>query len=142
MTTLFRQFIACGLSLVAAGACSSPTAATTPSPLDGVWSSHLPGSGVGVVLTLVWTPDSVHGAGTYDAVQSSLGCGGGTLQGSGNVTLRAARSDTVILGSMTFDNGWTPPYRGSLENGSHISGAFQSIDAGPCQFDLFHGLVP
>jgi hypothetical protein len=127
--------------LVALG-CGSSTTAVLDTSLDGPWSTHAAGTGVGVVLNLVWSADSVTGSGTYTALDQSLGCGGTTLRGSGTVRFVAGRSGAAISGAMLFDNGWTPPYTGSLENGSHISGAFRSIDAGSCGFDLYRGLVP
>ena|SRR5512146_32773 len=109
--------------------------------LDGPWSTHL--AGVGLVLELNWSSDSVRGTGTYTVIGGTLGCGGSTLSGDGNVTFAAARtSATSISGAMRFDNGWTPPYTGALIDGSRIDGAFGSVDAGPCPLTLYHGLVP
>jgi hypothetical protein len=120
-------------------ACGSSTDSTATSALDGPWSSH--GLSVGVVLTMTWTADSIHGAGTYNVLTGGLGCGGGTLHGNGNVSFKASRSGNDILGFMSFDNGWTPPYRATLA-GSTLDGRFLSIDAGTCPFALFKGLVP
>ena len=124
---------------VAAAACSSSTESTTSDSLDGPWSSH--GLTVGVVMTMTWTSDSIHGSGTYDVLNGGLGCGGATLHGNGNVAFRASRSGNDIIGFMSFDNGWTPPYRATL-TGSTLDGRFLSIDAGTCPFALFKGLVP
>ena len=82
------------------------------------------------------------GPGTYTVINNMLGCAGGTLRGSGNAMLAASRTGSALTGRLAFDNGWTPPYSGTLQDGSHISGAFQSIDRGPCPFDLYFGLVP
>jgi len=133
-----KGFFALGFA-VAVAACGSSTESTVNSPLDGPWSSH--GLSVGVVLTMTWSPDSIHATGTYNVLNGGLGCGGGTLHGNGNVTFKAARSGNDILGVMVFDNGWTPPYRATL-TGSTLDGAFLSIDAGQCPFALFQGLVP
>lgn len=121
-------------------ACGSDT--TTPTDnavLDGPWSSH--DFNMGVVLQLTWTADSVTGSGTYTVLTNGTGCGGATLHGNGNVTFAASRKDANITGRMAFDNGWTPPYSGTLI-GTSINGAFGSIDAGACAFPLFRGLVP
>jgi hypothetical protein len=120
-------------------ACSSSTESTVNTALDGPWSSH--GLSVGVVMTMTWTADSVHGTGTYNVLTGGLGCGGATLSGNGHVTFKASRSGSDIIGFMAFDNGWTPPYRATL-SGSTLDGAFLSIDAGSCPFALFQGLVP
>jgi hypothetical protein len=132
------RFLSLALVLALA-ACGSSTESTSTGALDGPWSSH--GLSVGVVLTMTWTSDSVHGAGTYNVLNGGLGCGGGTLHGAGNVTFAASRSGSEVLGHMSFDNGWTPPYRATL-TGSTLDGAFLSIDAGSCPFALFKGLVP
>jgi hypothetical protein len=123
------------------GCGSDRSTSPAPSALDGPWSTHL--LGVGLVLDLQWSPDSVKGAGTYTVIVNSLGCGGSTLTGNGSVTLAAARtSESSIRGTMRFDNGWAPPYSGTLVESSRIDGAFGSIDAGPCPLTLYHGLVP
>ena len=132
--------IAAAVFAISLAACGSDTTTTTGSGnLDGPWSSH--DFNIGVVLNLTWTADSVKGSGTYTVLQNSLGCGGGTLHGDGTVTFAASVSSGNIVGHMAFDNGWTPPYRGTL-TGTTIAGAFQSIDAGPCLFPLYKGLVP
>lgn len=129
----------CAVVVTACG--SDKSAAPLTSDLDGPWSAHQ--LGVGLVLNLTWSADSVHGTGTYDAVDNTLGCGGGTLSDAGTLTFAAARrSDGGITGAMKFDNGWTPPYSGTLVGNSQIDGAFSSIDAGPCPLTLFRGLVP
>lgn len=133
-----KRFASLGLAVTLA-ACGSSTESTASGPLDGPWSSH--GLAVGVVLTMTWTSDSVHGTGTYNVLNGGLGCGGGTLHGNGTVTFKASRSDNDILGVMAFDNGWAPPYRATLA-GSTLDGRFLSIDAGTCPFALFKGLVP
>lgn len=128
------------LAVIALASCSSDgTTTAVNGNLDGPWSSH--DFNIGVVLNLTWTADSVKGSGTYTVLQNSLGCGGGTLDDDGTVTFAASISNGNIVGHMAFDAGWTPPYRGTLE-GTTIDGAFQSIDAGPCFFPLYKGLVP
>jgi hypothetical protein len=128
------------LLAAALASCASDPTAPNGGALDGPWSSH--DFNVGVVLALTWTADSVKGSGTYTVLQNALGCGGATLHGNGTVTLVASVKNSALVGHMAFDNGWTPPYTGTLVNGSAIDGAFQSIDAGPCPFELFKGLVP
>jgi hypothetical protein len=121
-------------------ACSSATPPTMDPALNGPWTSHT--LKVDVLLNLTWTADSVTGSGTYNVLNGGMGCGGGTLHGTGSVTFAAARSaDTIITGHMAFDNGWSPPYRGTL-SGTSIAGQFMSVDTGTCPFDLFKGLVP
>jgi len=124
---------------VVIAACGAATAAEV-SALDGAWTAR--SFGVTEQLDLRWTADSVVGSGTYFVIDNSIGCGGATLQGNGHVTFRAARSGTAITGFMTFDNGWMPPYTGTLEDNARIAGSFRSIDAGSCSFDLIHGLIP
>jgi hypothetical protein len=126
----------------AAVACSDAATATTTqdASLDGAWTSR--SSGVTSLLNLTWTRDSVKGTGTYFVIGNALGCGGGTLQGNGSVSFRASRSGAAITGVMTFDNGWTPPYTGTLEDNARIVGGFRSIDAGTCSYDLIFGLIP
>lgn len=131
------------VSLAAAVACSDATTAVTAAQdtlLDGAWTSR--SSGVTSLLNLTWTRDSVKGAGTYRVFDNALGCGGGTLQGSGNVSFRASRSGTAITGVMAFDNGWTPPYTGVLDDNSRVVGGFRSVDRGSCSYDLIFGLIP
>lgn len=126
---------------ILSGCGSDRSTSPSPSALDGPWSTH--GLTIGLVLDLEWSRDSVRGTGNYTVITSTLGCGGATLTGSGTVTLAAARtSETSISGAMVFDNGWTPPYHGTLVDSSRIDGAFSSIDAGPCPLTLYHGLVP
>jgi hypothetical protein len=137
-----RALVVLASSAVVFTACGSDRS-TSPAPadLDGPWSAHQ--LGVGLVLDLTWSRDSVHGTGTYDAVDNTLGCGGSTLTDAGTVTLAAAwRADGTVQGTMKFDNGWSPPYTGTLVDDSRIEGAFGSIDAGPCPLTLFRGLVP
>jgi hypothetical protein len=139
-----RRLRARGLSLlaglIALAGCGSDAAGPTNSSLDGAWTAR--SFGVTALLNLAWTRDSVRGTGTYNAIDNTLGCGGGTLVGMGTVTLRAARSGSTVTGFMTFDNGWSPPYTGTLEDNARINGAFRSIDAGNCSFELFFGLIP
>jgi hypothetical protein len=130
---------AAAILTIAAASCTSDTTTPNNGGLDGAWSSH--DFNIGVVLDLAWTADSVHGSGTYTVLQNALGCGGATLHGGGNVTFAASAKNNAIVGHMTFDNGWTPPYTGTLA-GTSIDGAFRSIDAGSCPFALFKGLVP
>jgi hypothetical protein len=121
-------------------ACSDVATAPQGDSLNGAWTSR--SSGVTSQLDLTWTRDSVKGTGTYFVIDNALGCGGGSLQGSGTVSFRASRSGATIAGVMAFDNGWTPPYIGTLEDNARIVGGFRSIDAGTCSFDLFFGLIP
>ena len=135
-----RQRFTLVLALAALTSCTSDTTTPSNGRLDGAWSSH--NFSVGVVFDLTWTADSVRGSGTYTVLQNALGCGGATLRGNGNVTFAASVRNGALVGRMAFDNGWTPPYTGTLVDSSSINGAFQSIDAGPCPFALFKGLVP
>ncbi|HEX8941993.1 MAG TPA: hypothetical protein VF785_02580 [Gemmatimonadaceae bacterium] len=121
-------------------ACSDAATAPQSDSLNGAWTSR--SSGVTSLLNLTWTRDSVNGTGTYFVIDNALGCGGGSLQGSGTVSFRASRSGATVTGVMTFDNGWTPPYIGTLEDNSRIVGGFRSVDAGSCSYDLFFGLIP
>jgi hypothetical protein len=121
-------------------ACGADATAVDVSALDGAWTAR--SFGVTEQLDLRWTADSVVGSGTYFVIDNSIGCGGATLQGNGHVTFHAGRSGTAITGFMVFDNGWTPPYTGTLEDNARIAGSFRSIDAGSCSFDLIHGLIP
>jgi hypothetical protein len=103
--------------------------------LDGTWA----GGADGIVLTfpLHWTADSVTGTGTYQAVSPNANrCGGGTLRGSGRVSFRAVRVEDRVNGSMSFDNGWTPPYSAVLIAVGELDGHFMSIDAGQCPMPL------
>jgi hypothetical protein len=126
--------------VIALAACGTDTTAPTNTLLDGAWTAR--SFGVAASLNLTWTRDSVHGTGTYNAISNSLGCGGGTLVGMGTATFRASRSGSTISGFMTFDNGWSPSYTGTLEDNARINGAFRSIDAGSCSFELIFGLIP
>ena len=67
----------------AAVACSDATTTAQDTSLDGAWTSR--SFGVTSLLNLTWTRDSVKGTGTYFVIDNSLGCGGGTLHGSGTV---------------------------------------------------------
>jgi len=127
-------------ALVTVLACSDSTTTPTDHALDGAWTAR--SFGVAALLQLTWTKDSVKGSGTYTVLDNTLACGGGTLKGSGTVTLRASRSGSSVAGFMAFDNGWSPPYTGTLANNSRIDGSFRSIDAGSCSFPLFFGLIP
>ena len=103
--------------------------------LDGTWA----GGADGILLTipLRWTADSVTGTGTYQAFSPNTNrCGGGTLRGSGSVTLRAARTQDGLSGPMSFDNGWTPPYIAVLTGVGLLDGHFMSVDVGPCPMPL------
>jgi hypothetical protein len=126
-------------SVIAIGSLTITSAVIDPptSSLNGTWtaSSH----GVDLTLTLAWSTDSVSGTGTYTASASnSLGCGGGTLRGTGAVRLNAHRAHDQFQGLMTFDNGWVPPYAAVIVDASTLGGAFSSIDAGPCPLSLTH----
>jgi hypothetical protein len=103
--------------------------------LDGTWL----GGADGIVLTLPlhWTADSVTGTGTYQIVLPNTNhCGGGTLRGSGHITFRAARTEDHVTGSMSFDNGWGPPYIAVQTAVGELDGHFMSVDAGPCPMPL------
>jgi hypothetical protein len=124
-------------SVIAVGSLVLTTAVIDPpgSSLNGTWtaSSH----GVDLTLTLAWSADSVLGSGTYTSSDSnSLGCGGGTLRGTGAVKLVAHRAHDQFQGVMSFDNGWVPPYAAVLVDASTLGGAFSSVDAGPCPLTL------
>jgi hypothetical protein len=136
---LYRRVAAAVLAIALAACGSDTTTTTVDGNLDGPWSSH--DFNIGVVLNLTWTADSVKGSGSYTVLQNSLGCGGSTLHGDGTVMFAASISSGNIVGRMSFDNGWAPPYRGTL-TGTSIAGAFQSIDAGQGPFPLYKGLVP
>jgi hypothetical protein len=140
--TLVRLTIG-SLMILNAVACGGSSGTTTESPdssLNGVWTTRT--AGIVVSVTLAWTRDSVKGTGTYTVLDNILGCGGATLRGGGSLTFVAGRSGSTVSGHMGFDNGWTPPYNGALEENTHINGAFQSIDRGTCPFPLYFGLVP
>jgi hypothetical protein len=126
--------------VIALASCGSDTTSPTNSSLDGAWTAR--SFGVAVFVNLAWTRDSVHGTGTYNAIDNTLGCGGGTLVRMGTLSFRASRSGSTVTGFMTFDNGWSPPYTGTLDDNARINGAFRSIDSGNCSFELFFGLIP
>jgi hypothetical protein len=134
------RFLAGFVAVVALAACGADATSPTDTSLDGAWTAR--SFGVAAMLNLTWTRDSVRGTGTYNAISNTLGCGGGTLIGMGSVAFRAARSGSSVSGFMTFDNGWSPPYTGTLEDNARINGAFRSIDAGSCSFELIFGLIP
>ena len=143
LTRLHYRRVATAALLVGSAAtvaCSDATTATQSDSLNGAWTSR--SSGVTSLLNLTWTRDSVKGTGTYQVIGNALGCGGGSLQGSGTVSFRASRSGATITGVMAFDNGWTPPYTGTLEDNARVVGGFRSIDAGTCPYDLIFGLIP
>ena len=123
-------------------ACSDSNIAPVDHALDGPWSTGPRLDGLAMVLDLRWTTDSVKGSGTYNVLTTGPGCGGVTLHGQGTVSFAASISKSAIVGRMTFDNGWSPSYTAMLVDSVRIDGAFQSIDAGPCPFGLFKGLVP
>jgi hypothetical protein len=103
--------------------------------LDGTWA----GTADGIILTLAlhWTTDSVTGTGTYQAFSPNTNhCGGGSLSGSGTVTLRASRAQDLLSGHMSFDNGWAPPYNAVQTSLDLLDGHFMAIDAGPCPMPL------
>ncbi|MFI5229444.1 MAG: hypothetical protein ACHQWU_10265 [Gemmatimonadales bacterium] len=102
---------------------------------NGTWTGA--SGGVSVTLDLRWFTDSVVGGGTFTvAGDNTLGCGGGTLRGTGSVTLAALRSGDQFSGAMTFSNGWTPPFAAALVDTLTLGGAFGSIDQGPCPLTL------
>jgi len=103
--------------------------------LDGTWSGSA--DGIELRMALHWTADSVTGSGMYIEMSPNTNrCGGGTLRGSGNVTLAAARTEDRVVGHMSFDNGWTPPYSAVLANAAFLDGQFMSVDVGPCPMPL------
>jgi hypothetical protein len=126
------------LAAIVLTGCHTSTAPIDTS-LDGPWTSHT--LSVDVLINLTWTADSVKGSGTYTVIRNTLGCGGGTLTGNGAVDFAASRSGNALSGHMAFDNGWTPPFSGTLTS-DIIAGRFMSVDAGTCDYTLFHGLVP
>jgi hypothetical protein len=103
--------------------------------LDGTWLGA--SRGVSVTLDLHWFADSVVGGGTFTVTgDNTLGCGGGTLRGTGSVTLTALRSGDQVSGAISFGNGWTPPFLAVLLDTLTLGGAFGSIDQGPCPLTL------
>jgi len=103
--------------------------------LDGTWAGIA--DGIELSLGLHWTADSVTGAGTYLTFTPNTNrCGGGTLHGSGRVTLSASRVEDRVVGHMSFDNGWTPPYSAVQTGSGLLDGQFMSVDAGPCPMPL------
>jgi hypothetical protein len=121
----------------AAGALTLNTAvvAGPGTQLDGTWSGA--SDGVSVTLNLRWFTDSVVGGGTFTVTgDNTLGCGGGTLRGTGSVTLTALRSGDQLSGAMAFSNGWAPPYAAVLVDTVTLGGAFGSVDQGPCPVTL------
>lgn len=103
--------------------------------LDGTWSGEA--DGIELSLALHWTADSVTGTGTYTAFTPNTNrCGGGTLHGSGSVTVRASRAEDRVSGAMLFDNGWTPPYSAVQTGADLLDGHFMSVDAGQCPMPL------
>jgi len=122
---------------VSAGSLTLSDAAAVPlgTNLDGTWTGT--SRGFSIALTLHWSADSVTGFGTYAAADTnSLGCGGGTLRGTGTITFAGRRSQDHFQGAMQFSGGWSPPYGGTLIDERTIGGSFMSIDAGPCYFTL------
>ena len=114
-----------------------------PSPLEGPWSSGVSTSGIGVVVNLVWTPDSVRGTGSYTAFAGSGGCAAANLSGSGTFSFRTRRTSAgAVSGIIAFDSGWRPSYNGPVPDSSHIEGVMTSAGASPCPLTLFRGLVP
>ena len=103
--------------------------------LDGTWSGQA--DGIQLDLPLHWTADSVTATGSYLVFTPNTNrCGGGTLRGSGSVTLSASRIEDRIIGHMSFDNGWTPPYDAVQTGAALLDGHFMSVDAGPCPMPL------
>ena len=103
--------------------------------LDGIWSGA--SRGVSVTLSLHWFADSVVGGGTFTVSgDNTLGCGGGTLRGTGTVTLDAQRTADQLTGSMAFGNGWTPPFSAVLADTLTLGGVFHSVDTGVCPLML------
>ena len=103
--------------------------------LDGVWAGSA--KGLSVSLALKWTADSVTGTGTYTAADTnSLGCGGGSLRGSGTIKYVGHRTQDQFQGALQFSGDWFPPFGGILVDQRTIAGSFMSIDAGPCYLTL------
>ncbi len=121
----------------AAGTVSLTTAVAVPpgTNLDGQWTGS--SRGVTVTLSLHWAADSVFGSGTWSvAAPNTLGCGGGTLAGTGAVTFAAHRTGDQIAGSTQFSNGWGPPFLGVLTDVNTLGAHWMSIDAGSCPITL------
>jgi hypothetical protein len=103
--------------------------------LDGIWSGE--SRGVSVTLALRWFADSVVGGGTFTVSgDNTIGCGGGTLRGTGTVTISAQRTSDQLTGAMAFGNGWTPPFSAVLVDTLTLGGEFHSVDAGVCPIML------
>jgi hypothetical protein len=124
-------------SEVAAGTVTLSTGVVsgTGASLDGIWSGA--SRGVSVTLSLHWFADSVVGGGTFTvAGDNTLGCGGGTLSGTGTVTFNAQRSADQVTGGMAFGSGWTPPFSAVLVDTLTLGGVFHSVDADLCPLTL------
>ncbi|HWH53517.1 MAG TPA: hypothetical protein VN651_18350 [Gemmatimonadaceae bacterium] len=103
--------------------------------LDGIWSGE--SRGVSVTLALRWFADSVVGGGTFTVTgDNTIGCGGGTLRGTGTVTMSAQRTGDQLTGGMAFGNGWTPPFSAVLVDTLTLGGEFHSVDTGACPLTL------
>lgn len=103
--------------------------------LDGIWSGA--SRGVSVTLALRWFTDSVVGGGTFTVSgDNTIGCGGGTLRGTGAVTFSAQRSGDQVTGAMAFGNTWTPPFSAVLVDTLTLGGVFQSVDSGVCPLTI------
>lgn len=140
-----RALIGFSLLLVVA-ACppSQPTQAAKQSPstsqsesgsLTGKWQGTA--SGLSVTLALQQSADSVSGSGTFTlASNANLGCGGETLQSTGNVTVTGKLTGRDFQGRMSFADTWNPPYIGSVISPDSLDGHFMSIDRGGCPLVL------
>lgn len=110
---------------------SSVTVSSSGANLDGRWSGAA--QGVSLTLDLRWFADSVIGGGTFTvAGANGLGCGGGTLRGTGTVTFTAQRTSDQLSGAMTFSDGWVPPFGAVLVDTMTLGGAFGSVDGASC----------
>lgn len=131
-----RLIVSGVLAALLLAACGSDVSAPpTAERLDGRWTGST--QGVSISLDLRWTSDSVVGAGTWTAAaDNTLGCGGGTLSGTGTLRLAAARTGQEMIGPTTFSNGWSPPFVGVLGDSTTLDAHFMSVDRGPCPITL------
>src|SRR5262252_7675567 len=106
------------ISAVLLAACgSAETSPPAPSRLDGPWSSGYSTSGIGVVVNLTWTPDSVKGTGSYIVFAGSGGCAAANLTGSGTLSFATRRTSAGgVSGIIAFDSGWRPSYSGPSDS--------------------------
>jgi hypothetical protein len=130
---LVAAMLACSSSPVAKTGATSEMDRTAR--LAGRW--HGVNDGLTVDLTLQQVGDSVTGTGSYSVGHnSSMGCGGESLSGSGPVTLRGTLSGAELTSRMSFAGSWTPPYLGTLIAPDSLNGHFMSVDRGGCPLIL------